>query len=201
MALCLDQSKTMNYRITLASGSPRRQALLQQMGVAYTTRIIPVSEVYPAQLPVDQVAAFLAEKKGKAYQAQLAEDELVITADTTVVVDEVLLNKPADATEARRMLRQLSGRGHRVVTGVCLTRADSRQTFEDTTEVYFRPLSDEMIHFYVKEYQPYDKAGGYAIQEWIGMVGIERINGSYFNVVGLPTEKLYLELQQIGAVL
>ncbi len=188
----------MSYKIILASNSPRRQQLLRELRIPFVVRTMPVEEDYPAKLPLDQVAKFLAEKKGRAYLDTLADNELVVTADTTVVVEERLLNKPADAAEAREMLTALSGRAHRVITGVCLTTTTSSRTFVDTTKVSFRPLTDEEISFYVKNYQPFDKAGSYAIQEWIGMIGIERIEGSYFNVVGLPVEKLYRELKKMG---
>ena len=185
----------MSYKIILASGSPRRRELMQQLGLNFTVRTVPVAEDYPATLAIEKVAEYLAKKKARASQSRMAEDELVITADTTVVVGDQLLNKPADAAEAQQMLRMLSGKVHRVITGVGIAQASSMLTFSDTTQVYFRALAEEEIHFYVAHYQPYDKAGGYAIQEWIGMVGIERIDGSYFNVVGLPVEKLYRELR------
>lgn len=188
----------MNYKIILASGSPRRQQLLRELQIPFTVRTIPVAEDCPAELPPDRVAVFLAEKKGQAYRNTLADDELVITADTTVVVGERLLNKPADAAEAREMLTALSGRSHRVITGVCLMTTNERRTLVDITEVCFRIITDEEISFYVENYQPFDKAGGYAIQEWIGMVAIEKITGSYFNVMGLPVEKLYRALQDFG---
>ena len=190
----------MNYKVILASGSPRRQQLLRELRLPFTVRTLPVTEEYPSELPPDQVAEFLAKKKGQAYRDALAEDELVITADTTVVVGERLMNKPANAAEAREMLTALSGRVHRVITGVCLTTATTSRTFVDTTQVSFRALSDEEISFYVENYQPFDKAGGYAIQEWIGMIAIEKIEGSYFNVVGLPVEKLYGELKKMGGI-
>ena len=190
----------MNYKIILASNSPRRQQLLRELRVPFSVRTIPVAEDYPPTMPADRVAKFLAEKKGDAYRNGLASDELVITADTTVVVADRLLNKPADAAEAHAMLRALSGQAHRVITGVCLTTTTAIRSFENTTTVQFRPLTEEEILFYVAQYQPYDKAGGYAIQEWIGMVGIRKIEGSYFNVVGLPVEMLYQELQKITGV-
>lgn len=187
----------MNYRLILASGSPRRQEMLRALRLAFEVRIIPVDEDYPDTLAVDQVAVYLAKKKGQAYRSSLADDELVITADTTVVVGKELLNKPTDAADARRMLNALSGQMHRVITGVSLTTKTSVTTFSDTTRVYFRPLTPDEVDFYVAHYQPYDKAGGYAIQEWMGMIGIEKVEGSYFNVVGLPTEKLYRKLQEV----
>lgn len=196
MVLCLDPSKMMNYKLVLASGSPRRQQLLRELRVPFTVRVVPVEEDYPDTLPATEVAAYLAEKKGQAHQKLMADDELIITADTVVLVNDHILNKPADAPDARRMLARLSGQAHQVITGVSLTGSKSVNTFSDTTTVHFRDLTAEEIDFYVQHYQPYDKAGGYAIQEWIGMVGIEKIEGSYFNVVGLPIEKLYRKLQE-----
>ena len=187
----------MNYKLILASGSPRRRQLLEKAGVPFTTRIVPVEEDYPEDLNPERVAEYLSEKKGRAYQPLIDDDELVITADTTVVVEDTLLNKPADQVEAHRMLTRLSGKVHHVITGVSLTRTTAIRTFSDTTRVFFRTLSKEEIDFYIDRFAPFDKAGGYAIQEWIGMVGIEKIEGSYFNVVGLPVEKLYRELKEI----
>ena len=186
-----------NYKLILASGSPRRQQLLREARLAFTTRVVPVDEDYPPDLNPERVAEYLSEKKGRAYQSLIQDDELVITADTTVVVDHEVLNKPADSAEAYRMLVILSGKAHQVITGVSLTRTASVHTFSDTTHVYFRELSEAEIRFYVEDFRPFDKAGGYAIQEWIGMIGIEKIEGSYFNVVGLPVEKLYRELSKI----
>ena len=189
-------SKMKKYNIILASQSPRRQQLLQDLGINFSLRSIPVDEDYPETLAPEQVALFLAEKKGKVYQSGLSVDELVVTADTTVVVEDTVLNKPTNASEATAMLTQLSGKVHQVITGVCLTTADGIQSFSDTTHVFFRTLRLTEIDYYVTHYKPYDKAGGYAIQEWIGMIGIEKIEGSYFNVVGLPVEKLYRALNE-----
>ena len=188
----------MNYKFILASGSPRRQQLLRELRVPFTVRLISVEESYPSEMAPEQVASYLSKKKGQAYQAQMAEDELIITADTTVVVGSVLLNKPADAAEARWMLAQLSGTVHQVITAVSLTSRASIETFSETTQVFFRSLSEKEIDYYVEHFQPLDKAGGYAIQEWIGMIGIEKIEGSYFNVVGLPVDKLYQKLKDIA---
>ena len=200
MVLCLDPLAMMNYKLILASGSPRRQQLLRELHIPFTVRTVPVEEDYPDTLAPERVAEYLAEKKGQAYRKLIADDELIITADTTVVVGNRLLNKPADATEAHHMLTTLSGQVHRVITGVSLTSTTSAITFSDTTKVYFRTLTEEEIRFYIENYQPYDKAGGYAIQEWIGMVGIEKIDGSYFNVVGLPVEKLYQKLRETAVL-
>ncbi len=187
----------MNYKLILASNSPRRQQLLQQLGVRFTVKTKPVDEYYPDELPPEEVAEYLARKKGSAYQTDLSEDELIITADTVVVVDTTILNKPADDQQAKQMLTKLSGRSHQVITGVCLTTRQTQISCKDTTNVFFRKLTDPEIDYYICQYQPYDKAGGYAIQEWIGMVGITHIEGSYFNVVGLPVEKLYRQLRRL----
>ncbi len=187
----------MNFKLILASNSPRRQHLLKELGWDFQVRILEIEEDYPADLALDAIAEYLAIKKGKAYQSGMKADELVVTADTTVVIGENILNKPVDAEEAFQMLNQLSGTTHQVITGVCLTRIDQQQSFSDVTRVTFRKLEYEEIKHYIHHFQPFDKAGAYAIQEWIGMIGIQRIEGSYFNVVGLPVEKLYTTLKQI----
>ena len=187
----------MNYKLVLASGSPRRQQLFQELCIPFTVRVVPVEEDHPGNLPAAEVAAYLAKKKGQVHQKLMTDDELIITADTVVVVNDHILNKPNDAPDACRMLAMLSGQAHQVITGVSLTSSKSVNTFSDTTTVHFRALIAEEIDFYVQHYQPYDKAGGYAIQEWIGMVGIEKIEGSYYNVVGLPIEVLYRKLQEV----
>lgn len=190
----------MNHKIILASGSPRRQELLRDAGLTFEVRLLPVEEHFPEDMPALEVAEYLAVKKGKAHQERMQADEVVITADTTVVIDDVVLNKPADEAEALGMLQRLSGRRHQVVTGVCLSFPDRQASFSDTTAVYFRGLDKREMTYYVTHYQPFDKAGAYAIQEWIGMVGIERIEGSYFNVVGLPVAKLFTTLRKMAIV-
>ncbi len=187
----------MNYKLILASNSPRRQQLLQELGVRFTVKTKPVDEHYPEDLAPGAVAEYLARKKGIAYQADLSEDELIITADTVVVIGTEILNKPADEQQAKQMLEKLSGRSHQVITGVCLTTRQTQISCKDTTNVFFRDLTNREIDYYIRRYGPYDKAGGYAIQEWIGMIGITRIEGSYFNVVGLPVEKLYEQLRRM----
>ena len=185
----------MNYKLILGSQSPRRQQLLQELGLSYTVRVISTDETYPPGLDAHEIAEYLAREKGKAHLVSLAQDELVITADTTVVLDQQVLNKPTDLPDAVRMLQQLSGQAHQVITGVCFTTTEGQKSFSDHTTVYFAKLTSEEIDHYVEKYRPLDKAGGYAIQEWIGMVGITRIEGSYFNVVGLPVEKCYRVLR------
>lgn len=183
------------YRLILASNSPRRKELLSGLGVQFETRVINgIDESYPEGLSVSEIPLYISGKKADAYRSGMSSDELIITADTIVAVDNTILGKPVSAEDARRMLRMLSGRSHQVVTGVTLTTVKARHSFSVTTEVWFSQLSDSEIDYYVNKYSPLDKAGAYGIQEWIGYVGVERIDGSYFNVVGLPVQRLYREL-------
>lgn len=182
------------YKILLGSGSPRRKQMLEDLGISFTISKKEVEETYPENLEKEKVAEYLSVKKGEAFSESLKEDELVITADTTVVVGNVILGKAKGAIEAKEMLRTLSGKEHYVYTGVCLKTKAKTRSFTSSTKVYFKELSEEEIDYYIKEYQPFDKAGAYGIQEWIGMIGIEKIEGSYFNVVGLPVQRLYSEL-------
>ena len=184
------------FPIILASNSPRRQELLRNLGIPFSVRVKETDESFPADMQADEVARYLAEQKAKAFLGELNE-ELLITADTTVVLADDVLNKPADAAEAFKMLRRLSGTSHQVITGVCLLRHNNLISFSDVTKVYFRQLEDEEIHYYINDFKPFDKAGSYGIQEWIGMIGIEKIEGSYYNVMGLPVEKLYQHLKKL----
>jgi septum formation protein len=154
-----------------------------------------ISESYPDTLPADEIAEYIAREKGDVYKNGIDEDILVITADTVVICDDEVLGKPIDAADASRMLRLLSGRTHHVVTGVCLTTSTRQRSFSVRTEVTFKQLSDEEISYYVENYKPFDKAGAYGIQEWIGYIGVTGINGSYFNVMGLPVQHIYEELK------
>lgn len=181
------------YRLILASGSPRRQELLKKMQLEFEIRLQQVDETYPPDLTTERIAEYLACKKAAAYK--LADDELLLTADTVVVLEGEVLGKPVDADEAFRMLRQQSGKTQEVYTGVCLRTVDQSHSFSALTKVHFNHLTDEEIHFYISHFQPFDKAGAYGIQEWLGFVGIEGIEGSYTNVMGLPTETLYAELR------
>lgn len=184
------------YDVVLASKSPRRQQLLRDLGINFRVEVIEgIQEDYPKTMPADEVAQFLAIQKSKPYRLQ--DNELLITADTIVVLDGHVLGKPADAEEAHRMLRSLSGRVHHVITGVCVTTADSQHSFADVTEVEFAPLTDDEIDYYIEHYRPMDKAGAYGIQEWIGHMGIKRINGCFYNVMGLPVPRLYALLKQM----
>lgn len=185
--------------ILLASNSPRRKELLAGLGIKFEVRVKEVNEDFPEHLQRAQVAEFLASHKADAYTADL-QNEVLITADTIVCLGERILNKPADATEAFAMLRALSGTHHEVITGVCILTKNSKTIFHDATRVYFKKLSDEEINFYIEHYQPFDKAGAYGIQEWIGKIGIEKIEGSYFNVVGLPVQKLYTYLKDLQVI-
>ena len=184
-------------KIILASGSPRRQELMKGLGIPFTVELSgEVEEIIPAGTPLETVPGYLARVKSEAFRP-LAGDELVITADTIVVCQQQLLGKPAGKADAERMLRLLSGNKHDVFTGVCLRTAQAMHTFTAHTAVFFRPLSTDEIEYYIDHYQPYDKAGAYGAQEWIGYVGIERIEGSYFNVLGLPVQPLYAALREL----
>ena len=180
-------------KIYLASKSPRRQELLKLMNLDFTLFLQDADESYPDTLETEEVAEFIANKK--LADLEIPEDGIVLTADTIVVVDSEILGKPNNENDAFLMLKKLSGRMHKVITGVCLKSIDQQISFSETTEVYFRVLQDEEIKNYVQQYQPMDKAGSYGIQEWIGIAGITRINGSYTNVVGLPSEKVFAALQ------
>lgn len=184
-------------KIILASKSPRRQELLRQMDVDFRVVLKEVDESYPEGLAPEEVAVYIAEKKAKAFDEDI-NDEVVLTADTIVCIDDKILGKPKNEDHAVEMLRMLSGRVHRVVTGVCLLHKHQYNKFYDVSEVFFRKLTDAEIVNYVHQYRPLDKAGAYGIQEWIGVTAIEKIHGSYTNVVGLPTEKVYQQLLKLA---
>lgn len=185
-----------NYRIVLASKSPRRQQLLAGMDLSFQILGKETDESFPSAMPLEQVATYLCEKKAEAFDAsELPENYLLITADTVVLVDGVILNKPADAQEASSMLQLLSDNWHEVITGICLKSASHKKVFSELSRVKFGRLEKEEILKYVESYRPFDKAGSYGIQEWIGYIGIETIEGSFYNVMGLPTHRLYLELK------
>lgn len=184
-----------NRPLILASKSPRRREILSGAGFDYVVKAMAVPEDYPDSLPLASVAAYLAKKKAMAYEG-LSGDEILVTADTVVIHQDTLLGKPADAAEARQMLRQLQGDKHLVVTGVCLRSTDKTVVFDDTTEVYFNALTEEEIAYYVDAHNPLDRAGAYGIQDWVGMVGVARIEGNYFTVMGLPIHKVYDELKR-----
>ena len=183
-----------NYKIILASKSPRRKELLGGLDIPFEVVIHEVDEVFPDGLSVEEIPVYLAKLKAAPFYKELSDDTLVITADTIVWVDDTILGKPNDYEHAAAMLRQLSGKKHVVVTGVCLTTKDKQVSFSASTDVWFKNLTDSEIDYYLKNYEPYDKAGSYGVQEWIGYIAIEKIEGSYFNVMGLPVQRLYEEL-------
>jgi septum formation protein len=183
-------------KIILASNSPRRKELLSGLGYDFQVEIIKgIKENYPQELPTEEVPKYIACEKASAYN--VAEGELLITADTIVALDGEIMGKPHDAAEAHRMLRKLSGHTHHVVTGVCLTTTHKQVKFSEVTAVTFRELTDAEIDYYISHYQPFDKAGAYGIQEWIGYVGVTGINGSFYNVMGLPVERVYEEISKM----
>ena len=191
--IMLDNLKKFN--IVLASNSPRRKELMSGLGVDYVVKTLPdVDESYPDTLQGEEIPAYISREKAEAYQSMIEPDELLITADTIVWVNGEVLGKPKDREDAIRMLRKLSGASHQVITGVCLTTKGWQNSFTVTTDVTFAVLSEEEIVYYVDKYSPMDKAGAYGVQEWIGFIGVESISGSYYNVMGLPVQKLYREL-------
>ena len=186
-----------DYHIILASNSPRRKELLAGIDVNFDVRVIrDIDESYPASLPTKDIAEYISRKKAAVYRQQMAADELIITADTIVVLDSEVMGKPHDEADASRMLRELSGRTHQVITGVTLTTTDRQQSFSVETDVTFKSLTDEEINYYIQHYKPFDKAGAYGIQEWIGHIGVTALKGSYFNVMGLPVQRIYEALRQ-----
>ena len=188
----------LNKQLILGSQSPRRKELLAGMGLSFEVQPIHADESFDAAMPVREVAEYLAVKKAGGYRDDLS-GKLLITSDTTVVVDDLILNKPGTEEEAKDMLRTLSNRTHEVISGVCLRTESGYESFSVSTEVTFKLLTEEEIGYYVSTYQPFDKAGAYGIQEWIGQVGITQIKGSYFNVVGLPTDVLWKALEPFKA--
>lgn len=190
------REKLKNYNIILASGSPRRQQFLRDLGIDFTIQVKDVEEVYPASLKRNEITDYLAGLKANAF-TNLAENELVITSDTIVWLENAPLEKASNDQEAFEMLQKMSGKMHEVFTSVSIKSAYFQRIFHDTTKVFFKELSEEEIWYYIKNYQPFDKAGAYGIQEWIGFIGIEKIEGSYFNVMGLPVHKLYKELMNL----
>lgn len=184
------------YEIVLASNSPRRKELLQRMGVNFKVRtLFGIDESYPDSLRGEDIVCYISRNKAKAYQSSMAPNELLITADTIVYIDGEVMGKPKNAEQAKEMLHKLSGKTHQVITGVTIVTAKRTENFGVTSQVKFTNITDEEINFYVDNYLPFDKAGAYGIQEWIGIVAVEEIKGSYFNVVGLPVQRLYQKLK------
>lgn len=185
------------YKIVLVSASPRRKELLQNLGLTFKVRtLFGIDEQYHDTLRGEDIPRFISRKKAEAYRSSMADDELLIAADTVVCLDGRTLGKPHDAQEAKAMLHKLSGRFHQVITGVTVMTKDQMENFAVTSQVKFADLTDEEIDYYVDNYLPFDKAGAYGIQEWIGMVAVEELRGSYFNVMGLPVQRLYNVLKK-----
>jgi len=180
--------------IILASTSPRRSQLLKEAGFQFEVKTKDVEETYPPELPIDEVAGFLARKKATAAQDFIQNDEIIIAADSVVILDGVIYGKPQDYDDAFQMLRKLSGQLHRVITGVCLLSSSNEKVFSAESQVQIEAMSDAEIDFYVQKYKPYDKAGSYAVQEWIGLCKISRIEGTFTNIMGLPVDLVYREL-------
>ena len=183
------------YEIILASQSPRRQQLLSDLGLQFTVQSMDVNEEFPSELKMNEIPVYLAELKATAFLPQLKSNQLVITADTIVWLDGQVMNKPRDFADGFRMLKELSGQKHQVITGVCLLSTRKQNSFYASTDVWFSQLSDDEINYYLETFRPYDKAGAYGIQEWIGYIGINRIEGSFYNVMGLPIQSLYEHLK------
>jgi septum formation protein len=187
-----DKLNTIN--IILASGSPRRQQFFKEMDLHYTIRLKEIEEIYPENLKAEEITNFLAELKASAFENELKENDVLVTSDTIVWLNGKALGKPKDYDDAFKMLQQLANQTHEVITSVCLKSIEKKEVFHCVTKVTFANLSDEAIRYYLDNYQPFDKAGSYGIQDWIGLIGISKIEGSYTNVVGLPTEMLFQKL-------
>ncbi|MFT7351616.1 MAG: septum formation protein [Flavobacterium sp.] len=185
------------YKIILASGSPRRQQFLKDLGVTFEIRLREIEEIFPNNLKAQEITDYLSKLKAQAFTKEIKDDELIITSDTIVWLDNIAIGKPKDADDAFNILKKLSGKTHEVITSVCFTTSKKSDIINEITKVTFSDLSDDAIWHYINNCKPFDKAGAYGIQEWIGLIGISKIEGSYTNVVGLPTEKVYHYLCQI----
>ena len=185
-----------SYQLILASQSPRRKELLEGLGIPFCVRVIEgIDESFPENLPIEDIPVYISKQKASVYAKCIAEDEVVLTADTVVVCQGQVLGKPKDEDDARRMLNLLSGRTHEVITGVTVKTREEEKSFSVVTEVQFKSLTPQEIDFYIRRFKPFDKAGAYGIQEWIGYIGVISIRGSYFNVMGLPVQRIYEELK------
>jgi len=189
-----------NKKIILGSKSPRRQTLLKELNVDFEIRLQDVDEIYPEDLPGEEVPAFLSKLKGAVFANLINENEVVVTSDTIVYLNNSILGKPLDRNDAIGILKALSGKMHHVITGVTIQQKHSSYTFTEKTEVYFKTLSDSEITYYIDTFKPFDKAGAYGIQEWIGYIGIEKINGCFYNVMGLPLFRLHQEFLRLGVI-
>ena len=188
--------KFKNYNFILGSNSPRRKEILKEIGLDFSIYPSNIDEDFNKQMKLENIGVFLAEKKANAIKNELKENDILITADTTVIHNKELLSKPENTFEAKEMLNKLSGKSHKVITGVCLLSKNKKCTFSCETIVTFNNLEIKEIEFYINKFKPFDKAGSYGIQEWIGLIGIEKIEGSYTNVVGLPASMLYTKLKK-----
>lgn len=191
------QEKLKNYNVILASGSPRRQAFFKDLDINFEIRLKEVEEVFPEELQGAEITDYLADLKSKPFDNELTEKDLLITSDTIVWFENKALGKPKNYADAFQMLKSMSGKKHDVITSISIKNKNFQKIVNDITVVYFNELSDEEIDYYINKYKPYDKAGSYGIQEWIGRIGINKIEGSYFNVMGLPVHKLYKELMNL----
>ncbi|MDR2956219.1 MAG: Maf-like protein [Prevotella sp.] len=186
------------YNVVLASNSPRRKELLSGLGIDYVIKTLPdIDESYPSNIKGEDIATYISKTKADAYKAYMESDTLLITADTIVLLDGKVYGKPRNVEEAKQMLTDLSGNTHQVITGVCITTKKKQKVFAVSSEVRFAKLEEEEIDFYVTKFRPFDKAGAYGIQEWIGYIAVEYISGSYFNIMGLPIQRLYQELKNM----
>lgn len=192
------QEKLKNYNVILASGSPRRHQFFKDLNINFEVRLKEIEEIYPKELKAEEITDFLADLKSKPFDNELTKKDLLITSDTIVWFENEALGKPKNEQEAFNMLQRMSGKTHKVITSISIKTMLFQNIFNDTTIVEFKKLSDKEINYYIKNYQPFDKAGAYGIQEWIGKIGINKIEGSYFNVMGLPIHKLYEELSKIN---
>lgn len=191
------REKLANKHVILASGSPRRQQFLRDLDLDFEIRLKEIEEVFPENLNAHEITNYLAELKANAFSDELTKNDILITSDTIVWLENKALGKPKNAEDAFVMIQEMSGKAHEVITSVCIKTLERSVTFYETTKVFFLNLTDSEIKYYINLYQPFDKAGSYGIQEWIGLVGIEKIEGSYANVVGLPTHRLYYELMNL----
>jgi len=189
--------KLENYRLILASGSPRRQQFLKDLNLDFIIKTKDVKEVYPKYLHGKEITDYLAKLKAKAFANELETNDILVTADTIVRFNGKVLGKPKDADDAKAMLRELSGQAHEVITSVCIKTVDKQILINDSTDVYFKELTDDEINFYIDNFKPFDKAGSYGIQEWLGYVAVKKIKGSFFNVMGFPVHKFYKEMMNL----
>lgn len=186
--------KLKDYNVVLVSASPRRRELLKGLEFDFSCKSVDIDESYPPNLEGAQIPLYIADKKADAFLPIMGDKDLVITADTVVIAEDLVLGKPHDINEAKKMLEMLSGKTHKVITGICLMTKNKRRSFHSMSEVTFTELSDEEIDHYLNIYKPFDKAGAYGVQEWIGFIGIEKLVGSFYNVMGLPVHRLYREM-------